>query len=138
MRIAMEQIDQTANSPSRLAVREMDALEVERLVENLREGGCSILLEWAKREAPELLKQLMASYVSRHSSASTVRSVHSESTVSSQEAAKRMAEATTLEAAEREHIQRVLSESKNLTQAAAILGIHSTTLWRKRKLYHLE
>jgi len=38
---------------------------------------------------------------------------------------------------EREHIQRVLSESSTLDQAAATLGINVTTLWRKRRQYRL-
>jgi NtrC-family two-component system response regulator AlgB len=40
-----------------------------------------------------------------------------------------------LEAIEREHITRVLARSATLEEAAAILGIDSSTLWRKRKKY---
>ncbi len=36
---------------------------------------------------------------------------------------------------EREHIQRVLSRVKTQEEAAAILGIDSSTLWRKRRRY---
>ncbi len=36
---------------------------------------------------------------------------------------------------EREHILRVLADSPTLGQAAAILGINVTTLWRKRRHY---
>ena len=43
-----------------------------------------------------------------------------------------------LEEVEREHIARVLSESPTLDEAAATLGINSTTLWRKRKRYGIE
>ena len=43
-----------------------------------------------------------------------------------------------LDEVEREHISRVLSESSTLDVAAATLGINSTTLWRKRKRYHIE
>ena len=41
----------------------------------------------------------------------------------------------TLEAVEREHIQRVLARAPTLDDAAAILGIDASTLWRKRKKY---
>jgi NtrC-family two-component system response regulator AlgB len=40
-----------------------------------------------------------------------------------------------LEAIEREHIGRVLARSASLEEAAAILGINASTLWRKRKKY---
>jgi len=41
----------------------------------------------------------------------------------------------TLEAIEREHILRVLARTATLEEAAQILGIDSSTLWRKRKKY---
>jgi NtrC-family two-component system response regulator AlgB len=40
-----------------------------------------------------------------------------------------------LEAIEREHIMRVLARTKTLEEAAQILGIDASTLWRKRKKY---
>jgi DNA-binding NtrC family response regulator len=43
-----------------------------------------------------------------------------------------------LEDVERAHVQRVLAESATLEEAATRLGIDSTTLWRKRKRWHLE
>jgi NtrC-family two-component system response regulator AlgB len=46
--------------------------------------------------------------------------------------------APSLEAMEREHIKRVLSEAATLEEAAATLGINVTTLWRKRKRYRIE
>lgn len=135
MRIALEQIDR-ANQPTLFPPQGIDELELERLVENFSSGGCSAPLEWAKREAPGPLRQLMAGYLVRRSTASTVTLAHSESSAFSAEAsANGLGKATTLEAAEREHISRA---SKSLAEAAARLGIDSTTLWRKRKLYHLE
>jgi NtrC-family two-component system response regulator AlgB len=40
-----------------------------------------------------------------------------------------------VEEIEREHIERVIQRSANLEDAARILGIDSSTLWRKRKKY---
>jgi two-component system, NtrC family, response regulator AlgB len=40
-----------------------------------------------------------------------------------------------LEAIEREHITRVMARTSTLEEAAAILGIDASTLWRKRKKY---
>ncbi len=40
-----------------------------------------------------------------------------------------------LEDIEREHITRVIARSPTLEDAAAILGIDGSTLWRKRKKY---
>jgi NtrC-family two-component system response regulator AlgB len=40
-----------------------------------------------------------------------------------------------LEEIEREHIQRVLSRAKTQEEAATILGIDASTLWRKRRRY---
>lgn len=44
----------------------------------------------------------------------------------------------TLEEIEREHIERVLAESPTLEDAAEVLGINVSTLWRKRKRYMIE
>lgn len=41
----------------------------------------------------------------------------------------------TVEEIEREHIERVIEGTPNLEDAAGILGIDSSTLWRKRKRY---
>jgi two-component system, NtrC family, response regulator AlgB len=46
--------------------------------------------------------------------------------------------ALSLEELERRHIQQVLAEAATLEDAAARLGINSTTLWRKRKRYGIE
>jgi NtrC-family two-component system response regulator AlgB len=41
----------------------------------------------------------------------------------------------TLEAIEREHLLRVIARTRTLEEAAHILGLDSSTLWRKRKKY---
>jgi NtrC-family two-component system response regulator AlgB len=41
----------------------------------------------------------------------------------------------TLDELEREHISAVLAQSKTMDEAAAVLGIDDSTLWRKRKKY---
>ncbi len=43
-----------------------------------------------------------------------------------------------LDEIERRHVERVLSESATLEDAASRLGISSTTLWRKRKRWGIE
>jgi NtrC-family two-component system response regulator AlgB len=40
-----------------------------------------------------------------------------------------------LSSIEEEHIRRVLASTGSLTEAARILGIDETTLWRRRKAY---
>jgi NtrC-family two-component system response regulator AlgB len=45
---------------------------------------------------------------------------------------------TSLEEVERRHIIRVLKASSTMEEAAAALGINSSTLWRKRKHYKIE
>jgi NtrC-family two-component system response regulator AlgB len=44
----------------------------------------------------------------------------------------------TLEQVEREHIVRVLLHTKTAEEAARILGIDTSTLWRKRRKYEQE
>ncbi len=45
---------------------------------------------------------------------------------------------TGLEEVERRHIIRVLRATSTMEEAAAVLGINASTLWRKRKLYNIE
>jgi NtrC-family two-component system response regulator AlgB len=43
-----------------------------------------------------------------------------------------------LEVVEREHIVAVIARSRTLDEAAEILGIDTSTLWRRRKKYEEE
>jgi NtrC-family two-component system response regulator AlgB len=54
------------------------------------------------------------------------------------EAQPRIGRGGTLDEVEREHIRRVLAESATLEEAAMVLGVNPTTLWRKRKRYGLD
>jgi len=47
----------------------------------------------------------------------------------------RVGDNVTLRALEREHILRIMSRIRDRKDAAAILGIAETTLWRRRRLY---
>lgn len=111
---------------------------LENLLDYLSDSECLTVLQWAKRCAPHLLRRLMVCYFeSKRSEVLFEPCDRNPPVVEGSPTAVGSAspESVTLEAAEREHITRVLSESKNLTEAAAKLGIHSTTLWRKLKRY---
>lgn len=56
---------------------------------------------------------------------------------SSASSAPRVGETMSLEALEKAHIAAVMATSETLDQAAKILGIDSSTLYRKRKQYGL-
>lgn len=43
-----------------------------------------------------------------------------------------------LEAMERRHIVHVIQNTSTLEEAARVLGINMSTLWRKRKAYKLD
>jgi len=92
-------------------------LLLERFVEHLTEGGCMTLVQWAQREAPELLRTLLKAFMTGNPPA---------------------AGSARLRDLEREHIQRVLAASKTVHEAAEKLGINDATLWRKRKRYKLD
>lgn len=47
----------------------------------------------------------------------------------------RLGDRMSISAIEEEHIRRVLASTSSLTEAAKILGIDETTLWRRRKTY---
>jgi transcriptional regulator with PAS, ATPase and Fis domain len=112
---------------------------LDDFIEQMTGDACLTLLKWARIGAPRMLRTLMASYLLATYSDGEAKKLSDESSVSSIGAdatgAGKTSEAESLRMAEREHILRVLSESKTLGAAAAKLGIHSSTLWRKRKQY---
>ncbi|MFZ5949196.1 MAG: sigma-54-dependent transcriptional regulator [Candidatus Rifleibacteriota bacterium] len=44
----------------------------------------------------------------------------------------------TLQQVEAEYIRKIINQSQSLREASEILGIDIATLWRKRKLYHID
>jgi DNA-binding NtrC family response regulator len=113
-------------------------LSLERFVEHLTETGCLTLVQWARREAPELLGALMRAFVTGHP-ATNWRKMDFEASASFAATRGRTAAASaTLRDIEREHIRRVLAASKSMHEAAEKLGINDATLWRKRKRYKLD
>lgn len=89
----------------------------EHFFEHLTESGCLTLVQWARREAPELLHALMKAFITEHPSTGG---------------------SAKLRDIEREHIKRVLAASRTVHEAAEKLGINDATLWRKRKRYKLD
>jgi two-component system, NtrC family, response regulator AlgB len=68
-------------------------------------------------------------------SAETVGAEHLTPSIAAYVPAARLGDLVTLEEIEKEHIRRVVSSAGSLQEAAGILGVDQTTLWRKRKQY---
>ena len=94
---------------------ETDERTLDIFLERMTGAECLRLLQWARRRAPDLLKALMISFLTWDASQSNVKKAESRGT-------------TTLRESEREHIVRVLSESKTMSEAASKLGIVNSTL----------
>ena len=43
-----------------------------------------------------------------------------------------------LDTIERQHIQRVIDQARTLDEAAEVLGVDASTLWRKRRRFEKE
>ena len=113
--------------------RELDERTLDDFLERMTGEGCLVLLQWGRRYAPHLLRLLIASFL-KGQEVSPDEMV----AISSKAAERTLSYLSTLETAERQHIARVISECKTLAEAASKLGIHPTTLWRKRKLYTIS
>jgi transcriptional regulator with PAS, ATPase and Fis domain len=102
----------------------IDEQTLDNFLERMTEAKCWRLFQWARRREPELLKALIISFLTGDATQANVKKTESRGT-------------TTLRESEQEHIARVISESETLVEAAYKLGIHDSTLWRKRKRYRL-
>lgn len=121
-------------------IRDPDERALDRFLERLSDEGCSTLVRWARRHAPDLLHALIISFLTRAPSSelrkTAVQSLLPET--SSMTAATTSSTAATLRAIEQQHIARVIADSRTLHEAASRLGVAETTLWRKRKIYALR
>jgi hypothetical protein len=120
-------------------ISDVDERALDQFLERLNDVGCLTLLQWAKRHTPDLLHTLIVSFLTR-ASVSELRKTADQCLLSETQpvtGATTSSKAATLRAIERQHIARVIAESRTLGEAASRLGVAGTTLWRKRKLYDL-
>jgi transcriptional regulator with PAS, ATPase and Fis domain len=105
----------------------------------MTDAGWLRLFYWARKQAPDLLRALMASFLTGHAAQSIAKKAERRDARGREPrpGAAESGGAITLRQSERELIARVLSESKTLAEAASKLGIGCSTLWRKRKRYRL-
>jgi transcriptional regulator with PAS, ATPase and Fis domain len=137
MRIPSAENHSSRGRASDAGSKEID--ELDSVLERMNVAGFLRLLDWARRQAPDLLKKLMISFLTGDASQSNVKKAegqHGRRNDSPSDASG-FRGTMTLSQLEREHIARVLSESRTLEEAASKLGIRSSTLWRKRKRYGL-
>ena len=138
MRIPSAEIHSSRGRASDSGSREIDEGTLDSVLERMSVAGFLRLLDWAKRQAPDLLKKLVISFLTGDASQSNVKKTerqHGRRNDSPSDASG--SRTMTLSQLEREHIARVLSESRTLEEAASKLGIRGSTLWRKRKRYGL-
>jgi hypothetical protein len=114
---------------------------LDDFIEGMTGEECLGLLKWAKRHTPDLLRMLMASFLSGQGTVTDLEA-HTDRCSSPGRLPGRpeagSQETTTLREAEQGHIAQVISDSCTLREAAFRLGISHSTLWRKRKLYDLR
>jgi hypothetical protein len=123
--------------------RDSDTSEVgdralDQFFERLTDVGRLTLLRWARRNASDLLHALVVRFLTRAPSSELRKTVDKYSwpeTSTVKAATTKEAAAVTLRSIEREHIARVIAESTTLREAASRLGVASSTLWRRRRLY---
>jgi hypothetical protein len=122
-------------------ISDVDDRALDQFFERLTDVGRSTLLRWARRNAPDLLHALVVRFLTRAPSSELRKTVDKCSwpeTSPVEAATTKTAAAATLRSIEREHIARVIAESTTLREAAARLGVASSTLWRRRRLYGLK
>jgi Bacterial regulatory protein, Fis family len=120
-------------------ISDVDESALDRFLERLSDVGGSTIFHWARRHAPDLLATLIVSFLTRASVSELRKAVdkYSLRETSPATGGTRSSKAATLRAIERQHIARVIAESRTLGEAASRLGVAGTTLWRKRKLFDL-
>jgi DNA-binding NtrC family response regulator len=109
------------------------------------------LLKEIKRRAPETVVVLMTAYPTVPESVAAMRAGAYDYLVKpfgldqirlllkrALAAPRHAVQSESLEESERHQIEQAIAKSFTLEEAAARLGINITTLWRKRKRYHLE
>jgi hypothetical protein len=140
--------DQAAVGSSPVKVMEQVAnrlipdVAMDRAREDLAEREYLNLIHWAVSKAPELLRVLRIAYLFGQDSSSSGGTAAGATSRIFRRSPRPptpdvQAPYEKLEDLEREHIRRVLEESPSVVEAARRLGIHNTTLWRKRKRYNL-
>ena len=121
-------------------VSDVDKRALDRFLGRLSGEGCMTLLLWARRHTADLLHEMIVSFLTRASGSELKETAaqYSLPETSPVTAATTKPSFATLRAIERQHIARVIAESPTLEEAASRLGITSSALWRKRKLYGLR
>ena len=117
-----------------------DERALDRFLGRLSGEGCMTLLLWARRHTPDLLHEMIVSFLTRASGSELKETTAQFSLPESSPvtAATTKPPVVTLREIERQHIARVIAESPTLEEAASRLGVTSSALWRKRKLYGLR
>jgi transcriptional regulator with PAS, ATPase and Fis domain len=99
-----------------------------------------MLAHWARRAAPLLMDLLKTAYLAdqktQPNTDATAFELVARPAADSSAAQEQLA--PTLKELEREHLERVLAQTRTLDEAAQKLGIAVSTLWRKRKRYNLK
>jgi DNA-binding NtrC family response regulator len=141
MRIPSDDDSEFGSAPGHDSdISEVDKRGLDRFLGRLSGEGCMTLLLWARRRMPDLLHEMIVSFLTRASSSELkgTAAQFSLPETSSATAAPTKPPVETLRAIERQHIARVIAESPTLEEAASRLGVTSSALWRKRKLYGLR
>jgi hypothetical protein len=109
----------------------------ERAPAILTDHECVRLARWARRAVPGLMHLLKAAYLAGQGDPPPAQTAAFELLVRPR-FGPREQDSPTLKELEREHLERVLTETRTVEEAAQKLGIAASTLWRKRKRYNLK
>jgi two-component system NtrC family response regulator len=113
--------------PDTLVVMMTAYATVRDAVDAMRDGACDYLVKpFGLEEVGRLLRRLLALRNAGEPSEPGAREVVESDAVPG---------SISLEELERRHIEEVLRSAASLDEAASALGIHPSTLWRKRRRY---